>query len=246
MDTCPDTHARLRKLERDLRLVKAYALTLTVAAAWFACASPGVGTPQADPAGGRVLRARGLVIEDEAGRERILLGAPVPAARNRVRTDPARVQELWARRFPREYMDWYKEYRHATNGLLILDEHGFDRLALGDPVPDPNVGKRIGPSTGLVINDERGFERSGYGLLKVKDRYRVALGMDSARGREGLTLALFDDGPVGVTVGSEGRVAYLGSAPPGDGTTGLAGPFHGLLVRGPDGLRFLANTAAGK
>src|SRR5689334_23086272 len=37
----------------------------------------------------QVIRARGLIIVDAAGHERILLGAPLPAARNRVRTDSA-------------------------------------------------------------------------------------------------------------------------------------------------------------
>jgi hypothetical protein len=241
-----DTETRLRKLERDLRLLKTYSLVLTATLIGLAFAFANVRPLQADRPGDRILRARGLIIEDEAGKERVLLGAPVPVARNRVRTDLARVKELWAKDFPGKYMEWYKDYRHATNGLLILDENGFDRIALGDPVPDPNIGKRIGPSTGVVINDERGFERSGYGLLKVKDRYRVALGMDSARGREGLTLALFDEGRVGVTVADGQRVVYLGSAPAKDGMTGTAGPFHGLLVRGADGTRFLSNAAAEK
>ena len=61
------------------------------------------------PADG-VLRARGLIIEDEAGRERILIGAPVPEAANRVRTDEARVQEVWASRYTDAdgYMGYYQ------------------------------------------------------------------------------------------------------------------------------------------
>lgn len=39
----------------------------------------------------KIIRARGLVIVDDKGRERILLGAPIPQAKNRVRTDSARV-----------------------------------------------------------------------------------------------------------------------------------------------------------
>ena len=125
-----------------------------------------------------VLRVRGLVIEDAAGRERILIGAPIPEAANRVRTDEARVREIWGPRFPDEeqYMGYYQDYDHSTNGLVILSEDGFDRLVLGDPVSDPNIGRRIGPSTGLVINDAEGFERSGYGLLDVNGLYRVVLG----------------------------------------------------------------------
>ena len=145
-----------------------------------------------------VIRARGLIIEDDQGRERILIGSPIPAAKNRVRTDLARVNEVWGKRFPEKYMEWYRSYQNDMNGILILDANGFDRVGLGDPVPDPNSGKRIAPSSGVVLNDEEGFERSAYGLLKVKNLYRVVLGMDNAQGQEGATLFLEDDGPVGL------------------------------------------------
>ena len=47
-----------------------------------------------------VLRAHGLIIEDDAGRERILIGALIPEAGNRVRTDTTRLRELWGPRHP--------------------------------------------------------------------------------------------------------------------------------------------------
>src|SRR5260370_38187765 len=40
----------------------------------------------------QVLRARGLIIEDNDGRERILIGPPIPTAKNRVRTNLERVK----------------------------------------------------------------------------------------------------------------------------------------------------------
>ena len=141
------------RLTRAIRWLQAYAALMTVALAVLFFRS---GT---DTDG--ILRARGLIIEDDAGRERILIGAPIPEAANRVRTDESRVREVWLPRFSEEYMDWYQDYNHSTNGILILSEDGFDRIALGDPKPDPNIGKRIGPSTGMVINDAEGFERMG-------------------------------------------------------------------------------------
>src|SRR5262249_23769388 len=122
----------------------------------------------------------------------------------------------------------------------------FDRIAVGDPVPDPNVGKRIAPSTGIEINDEQGFERSGYGLLKVEDRYRVVLGLDSAKGTEGLTLALSDDGRVGLAVQDEDRTLYRGTAPPGDPFTRIPEPFHGLLLRRGAEVKYQVNAAPKK
>ncbi len=161
------------RLTRAIRWLQAYAALITVALAVLFFRS---GT-ETDG----VLRARGLIIEDDAGRERILIGAPIPEAANRVRTDEARVREVWGSRFSDEYMGWYQDYNHSTNGILILSEDGFDRIALGDPKPDPNIGKRIGPSTGMVINDAEGFERMGYGLLDIDGTYRVTLGLDSDR-----------------------------------------------------------------
>ena len=178
-----------------------------------------------------VLRVRGLIIEDETGRERILIGAPVPEAANRVRTDDTRVREIWGPRFPDEYMGWYQNYNHETNGMLILSEDGFDRLVVGDPTPDPNIGRRIAPSTGMVINDAEGFERMGYGFKPLDDgTHRVSMGLDTDRAEEGLVLILDDDGLIGVSVGHGGDRVFLGSAPAGHGWTGLAEAFHGLLV----------------
>ena len=161
----------MERVKRTIRWLQGYAAVMTIA---LVVLFVGSGTATDD-----VLRARGLIIEDEAGRERILLGTPVPEAVNRVRTDEARVQEVWAPRWPDDpYMDYYQDYSHETNGLLILSEDGFDRLVLGDPVPDPNIGRRIAPSTGMVINDAEGFERMGYGLKLVNGRYRVGLGLE--------------------------------------------------------------------
>jgi len=132
-----------------------------------------------------VLRTRGLIIEDEAGRERILLGAPI-----------------------------HQEFEHGTNGLVILSEDGFDRLILGEETPDPHVGKRIAPSTGLVVHDRIGFERGGFGVLSREDSDFVALGLDSSRG-EAVSLIAYDEGMVGVFLNEGGDVMFLGKAPAG-------------------------------
>ncbi len=242
----PDIRTRIHALERQVAQLKAFVGVL-VAALVVGLLYAGLPVVEAQSAD-RILRARGIVIEDEAGRERVLIGAPIPAASNRVRTDEKRVRALWSGRYPNpdQYMGFYKDYQHATNGILILDENGFDRVAVGDPVPDPNIGKRLGPSTGIVINDEHGSERSGYGLLKVGGNNRVVLGLDSARGTEGLTLSLFDEGSVGLSIRDQQRLVYVGSAPVGQRLTGAPGAFHGLLVRGADGVRFVQNAAAEK
>ena len=227
------------RLNRTVRWLQVYAALLTIAVAVLFIRS-GTATDG-------VLRARGLIIEDEVGRERILIGAPVPEAANRVRTDEARVRDVWAPRFPDPdaYMGYYQDYSHDTNGMLILSEDGFDRLAVGDPTPDPNIGRRIAPSTGMVINDTEGFERMGYGVKPMDGRYRVSLGLDTDRIEEGLILMLDDGGPRGVLVGTAGDRIFLGSAPAGHGWTGLAEEFQGLLVRRDGETVYQMNLAAG-
>jgi hypothetical protein len=230
---------RIEQLERDLRLMKLYAtlLTLVVAAgavAAFRPAAQGTG----------VIRARGIVIEDARGRDRILIGAPVPESKARVRTDLARVEQTWAKRFPspKQYMEYYKGYRHSVHGMIVLDENGQDRLALGDSVPDPNIGRRLGPGTGITLNDAEGFERSGYSVLTVQGKDRVVLGLDDDRG-EGIVLALHDGGHRGLTMRRSGGEVFLGSAPPGHPLTEMARAFHGLFLKEGDDTRTITAKA---
>ncbi len=224
--------ALIRRLRRDVWILKGCALLgLFLAMATVASTQT------------QVLRVRGIVVEDEAGRERILIGAPIPAAGNRVRTDLERVKQVWGPQFPEEYLTFYRKYQHAANGMLILDEQGFDRIAIGDPVPDPNIGKRIAPSTGFAVNDHRGFERTGYGVMRVNDQYRVVLGLD-AKGAEGVVLSLYDEGYRGLSVRDGKRSLFLGSAQAGQGPTRKPGPFNGLLLREGDQVKHEVNAAA--
>lgn len=192
----------------------------------------------------KVIRTRGIVIVDDQGRERILLGAPIPSAKNRVRTDLARVKEIWGKRFPDSYLDYYKNYNHNVNGMLVLDENGFDRLAVGDQTPDPNIGKRVGPQTGMIWNDEEGFERGGLGILKVKGRYRVALGMDSEKsGSEGLTLSLIDGGQMGMGIfDSKSNSTFVGFLPPNTFNNDTTDPFNGILMKQGKEVKYRLST----
>ncbi len=229
--------AEMQQVKRTIRWLQGYAVLASIALAVLFVRN---GAEEKD-----VLRARGLIIEDEVGRERILIGAPVPEAANRVRTDEARVREVWAPGFPEAYMDYYQDYSHDTNGMLILSEDGFDRLIVGDPTPDPNIGRRIAPATGMVINDTEGFERSGYGVLAVNGGYNVGLGLDTDRIAEGLSLVLQDDGPHGILVGTPADGIFLGTAPAGHAWTGLEEEFQGLLARRDGEIVHQLNLAAG-
>jgi hypothetical protein len=228
-----DYEKRLDQLQSEVRRLRAFLVGLG-ALPMLVGIAVAARLPARAP---EVLRARGLIIEDEHGRERILIGAPVPYAANRVRTDTARVRRLWAPRFPPQYMDYYRGYRHAVIGMIVLDEQGIDRMAIGDSVPDPNIGKRIGPSVGLLLNDANGFERSGYGLLTVRGRDRVVLGLDSNHGTEGATFVLVDSGRTGMSVGDGRHSVFIGAMPP-EARVNPSLPFFGIQARAGDTVTY--------
>lgn len=92
----------------------------------------------------RVLRTHGIVIEDDQGRARLILGAPLPEVQGR------------------------KRQGSLTDSIVFLDEQGNDRLTLGEG-PNPQAqGKilhRIATFFGVLIHDDKGNERGGYGWL---------------------------------------------------------------------------------
>jgi hypothetical protein len=93
-----------------------------------------------------VIRARGLVIEDAAGKARILIGAPLPETVERARKD-------------------------AATGLVVLDAAGVDRLQIGNvggPMMGGKVQPRVADAVGLMINDPRGNERAGFRLSRER------------------------------------------------------------------------------
>ena len=192
----------------------------------------------------KVLRVKGIVIVDDNGRERILIGAPLPAAKNRVRTDTARVRQLWAGHFPNpdQYMKWYKDYDHQSNGILILDEHGFDKVCLGDGVPDANIGPRIGKQTGLIFCDNEGSERGGLGIINVGNKKnRVVLALDGDNGMDATGISVLEDGETGFFAGGpRGYNMFMGSAPAGSYTDSL---FFGLTINQKKNVVYKINIA---
>ena len=178
----------------------------------------------------KILRAKGIVIVDDHGRERILIGAPLPQAGNRVRTDTARVRALWSQRFgnANQYMKWYKDYDHKANGILILDEQGYDIVCLGDGVPDANIGPRIGKQTGLIFCDNEGFERGGIGVINVGDKQnRVVMALDGENGTDATGISVMEDGETGFFAGGKGYTMFLGASP-ADGYS--SEPLFGMVI----------------
>jgi hypothetical protein len=90
-----DALERLIRRRRQLTI----ALLLGIAALWF---STSMGNAQDT----RVVRVRTLIVEDESGRDRVVLGAPVPDIKGGGRASP-------------------------SVGLVINDANGLERFAVG-------------------------------------------------------------------------------------------------------------------
>ncbi len=181
-----------------------------------------------------IIRTSGIVIEDEFGNERILIGAPVPYAKNRVRTDSLKVWNHWGQYYEPEFMEWYEDYNNDNYGILILDSAGFDRIALGNHVPDLSFGQRIGPLTGLIINDENGTERTGYGVLNINGENRVNLGLDDRYGIDRVSLSVDESGVYGLKVFDKNSRIFMGKTDSINPFLTDRPNFNGLIIDDPD------------
>jgi hypothetical protein len=158
---------RLVQLERRLGFLRA-ALTAVVMAVVVGVMFFSLHSHFSSTQSNGVLRVKGLIVEDGEGRERILIGAPVPVVSGRKRRDGA-------------------------VGLLVLGENGADRIAIGAPYPDPQsqgkVSDRIGRGAGLVFDDANGDERGGFGVMDNDGR--ATFGLDYPHGTgEAITLGV--------------------------------------------------------
>ena len=61
-------------------------------------------------------------------------------------------------------------------------------------------------------------------------------------GTEGLFLSLYDQGGVGFGVQADKRSVFMGSAPADSFFTGIREPFHGLILKDGDAIRYQVNT----
>lgn len=225
------------KNQQEIKSLKVYSLILTIFVVILLVKTFVTNSNQLPD----VIRVQGIIVEDVNGKERILIGAPVPYATNRVRTDSVRAKKSWGFIHP-DYMKFYKDFDHSANGIIILDDKGYDRIAIGNNTPDPNIGARIAPSSGIAINDENGFERSGYGILKVNGVNRVNLGMDTNKGTEGMVLSVDDDGTTGISIRGKKQNIFLGKADTLNWGTRYKFPYNGLLIEYLDSTKYNFNT----
>lgn len=161
-----------------------------------------------------IITAKGIVITDAMERDRILIGSPIPYSKNRVRTDTTLVRQYWASKFhnPNQYMEWYANYKNSAEGIVFMNEKGFDVVQVGDNLSDANAGKRLFRSTGILFNTQDGWERGGAGVNTTKDgKSRPTIGLDDESG-EALHLICLEDGSKGIIIGGENGSLRIGMA----------------------------------
>jgi hypothetical protein len=129
----PDLQEQVDLLKREvwrLRVGTAFAVGAAVIAAINGAAGAAISATSGAQ-DSKALRVRSLVIEDEAGNDRIVLGAPVPDPREGRRNSP-------------------------STGMVINDEKGVERFAVGLQANGRVVmGFDAPPGTGDPRNRER-------------------------------------------------------------------------------------------
>lgn len=161
-----------------------------------------------------IITAKGIIIEDEHGKDRILIGAPVPVSKDRIRTDTTLVRKYWAKKIfpenPDQFMEYYKSYSHSTDGIVIMNEKGFDRVLLGDKLADANTGKRNFEAAGISWNNQEGFELGGAGVnTTAEGKSRGVIGLDDTDG-EALHIVTLEDGTKAIIIGGENGRLLIG------------------------------------
>lgn len=152
---------RIEQLENKLRFFRVGFLTMFLALLGIIAVVFFGFSAKADDG---VLRVKGLVINDEQGRPRIMMGAPAPKEKGRTRLD-------------------------ELIGIVYLDENGADRLTFGKE-PDPMTADGIKPrrvgGAGILIHDKQGIERGGYSVL---DDESALLTLDHPKTGEAVALS---------------------------------------------------------
>ncbi len=144
---------RLRSLEKKVSLLMLLCAVLVAALGTVIVHSAITRVNAAEDA--KVLRLKGLIIEDEQGKARILLGAPFPAVQDRLRKD------------------------EGGADLVFLDEQGHDRFRVGEMLPAEPGFHRMGSAYGATILDTQGHERGGMGFMSDgKNFNRAAIALD--------------------------------------------------------------------
>ena len=99
-----------------------------------------------------IISAKGIIIEDEFGIDRILIGSTVPYSKNRVKADSSLVRDYSAKKHTsrNQFTEWDSNYKHNEEGIIIMNEKGFERV---DKFPDEKTDKRQFDVAGKTWNE---------------------------------------------------------------------------------------------
>jgi hypothetical protein len=169
MEQSPDVlGSRVDHLERHVRVHRILTLSALVVAAFATTA----WTTQAQDS--KVLRGRSLIIEDAQGRDRIVLGAPIPDPREGKRISP-------------------------SVGMVINDENGYERFGLGLQASGSiGMGFDAPPKTGDDRNRERiniVADDKGGAYIRFLDRRTLVAGFLRLDANNQLQLEFLDVQP---------------------------------------------------
>lgn len=152
------SESRIDTLERQLRLTQAACAALTaLVVVLFFSSTPPVAV-QSDE-----LRAKSLIIVDDQGRERVIIGAPVP--------DPSDGRR-----------------RVASTGIVIADENGYERfgvvlqetgnMVMGFDAP-PGTGDERNRERINIVADSKGGAHIRFLDRRTRVKSRLFLGNDN-------------------------------------------------------------------
>jgi hypothetical protein len=157
---------RILKLENELKSTKYLVVFLILM--FIVLAYQYISIQQKGQLSVDLIRTRGLILQDEMGREVMLVGKPIPFSEQRRRTD-------------------------VREGLLMIDENGHDRLFIGKQGALQVEGKlfnRNDKRWGFLLNDENGNERGSFTMLDSINSMMIGLNYP---GREGILLVTEPD-----------------------------------------------------
>lgn len=157
---------RILKLENELKSTKY--LTIFLILMFMVLAYQYISVQRKNQLSVDLIRTRGLIIQDEKGRDFVLMGKPIPYSEERKRTD-------------------------LTEGFLMMDENGIDRLFVGKQGAlqrDGQLFDRIDQGWGILVNDQHGNERGAMGMLDSLNSMMLGLYYP---GREGIMLVTEPD-----------------------------------------------------
>lgn len=118
-----------------------------------------------------IIRTKGIIIEDEKGRDRILIGPPIHFSKGRVETNSTKGKKYWANKFKNlnQYMELLTNDKNSTEGIIFINEDGLYIIHVADKLSDPNLGKKMFKRTEIFWFTQTGWKLNGIDVNITND-----------------------------------------------------------------------------